>query len=212
MTAKRGTRNHPARKPLRRQLKILGGFQPLLLCCGCSALSLRGRFAGSTAKAVTAGASRAAGRRHHAAADPLCRHHHFQPLPARPRRRLRAGSRYHAEHPSGARRRNAAHDRRPAGAVADQFAAQRRFRGIPPYRQGLSGPIPRRRRGAGGGSRRASIIFVGHTGYGEPAAAQQPRDRGKGVCGKEAALFQPVHRRGEEEADRHRGGSGVSRQ
>ena len=91
-----------------------------------------------------------------------------------------------AQHPPRARRRDAAHDRRAAGAGADQRAAQRRFRRLPPHRAGLPRPIWRRRRRAGGRPRRPPAVLLGHAGHREPAAAQQPRHRRKGVCDQAA--------------------------
>ena len=121
----------------------------------------------------------------------------------------RAGNR--AQHPPRARCRDAAHDRRAAGAVADQFAARRRFRRFPPDRAGLPRPIRRRRRHSGGRPRRPAGVFLGHDGYDEPAATQQPRHRRQGLRRKEARLLQPVHRRGEEASDRDRRSAGHSR-
>ena len=58
---------------------------------------------------------------------------------------------------------------------------------------------------------RPAVVLLGHGGYREPAAAQQPRYRRQGVCDAAADLFEPVHRRGEEAADRHRRGAGHAR-
>ena len=95
-------------------------------------------------------------------------------------------------------------------ALTDTLA-QRRLREFSPHRFGLSRSIWQGRRRAGGGPRRPPVVLLGHAGHREPAAAQQPRNRGKGVRDQEPAIFEPVRRRGEEAADRDGRSAGASR-
>ena len=86
-----------------------------------------------------------------------------------PARRHPARARNRAQHPPGARRRSAAHDRRLAGAGADRRAAQRRFRGVSADRLRIPRTLRQGRCGAGGRPRWPPVIFVSHDGYRQSA-------------------------------------------
>ena len=75
-------------------------------------------------KAFPAGSARPPGRGNHAAADHLRGRHRLSQLPAGPQGRDRARAANRAQHPPDAGRRDAAHDRRAAGAGADGHAAR----------------------------------------------------------------------------------------
>ena len=154
------------------------------------------------AETLIASASRPSGRGNHAAADHFRGRHHVQQLQAGSSGRDPKGARNRAQRSPRARCGDAADHRRAPGAVADQRPARPGFRGIPPHQPGLPRPVRRRRRRTGGGPRRPPGVLLARTGHGKPATAQQPRHRRQGVRGKEAGLFQPVPRVGQETADR----------
>jgi hypothetical protein len=52
------------------------------------------------------------------------------------------------------------------------------------------------------------VVFLGHDRHRKPAVAQQPRNRGAGVCDQSSAIFKSLRRRGEETADRDGGSAG----
>ena len=60
------------------------------------------------------------------------------------------------------------------------------FDEFPPHRRGLSRAIWQGRRRAGGRPRGPPAVFLGHGGYRQPAAAQQPRHRREGVRDQDA--------------------------
>ena len=155
------------------------------------------------AKTFTASTSRPAGCGNHAAADPFCGWHRFAKLPARSpgRDATRPGNR--AQHSPGARCRDAADDRRAAGAGADQRVARSRLRGLPPDCARVFGAVRRRRRYPGCGPRRPTGVLLAHARCRKPAVTQQPRHCEEGVRGKEAGLFQPVLRGRQATADRN---------
>ena len=120
-----------------------------------------GRRSGAcVAKTFTASASRPSGRGNHAAADHFCGRHRLSTITSRTAGRDPTRARNRAQHSPRARLRDAADDRRAAGAVADQRAARRRFRQFPPHRARLPRPIRRRRRRAGGGPRRPPGVLL----------------------------------------------------
>ena len=163
------------------------------------------------AETLPASAPCSSGRGNHAAADRFRGRAGVQRLRAGPQGRFPARSGDRAQHPPGARRRDAAHDRRAAGAGAHQHAAQRRLREFSPHRFGFSRSIWQGRRRAGGGPRRPPVVLLGRGGQREPSAAQQPGHRRQGVCEQNAAILEPVRRRGETTADRDGRGAGASR-
>ena len=77
-----------------------------------------------SAKTFSPRASRPSGGGNYAAADHFRGRHRFQQLRTGSQGRHPAGARNRAQHPSRARRGNAAHDRRAPGPGADQRAAR----------------------------------------------------------------------------------------
>ena len=155
-----------------------------------------------SAKTFSPRASRPSGGGDYAAADHFRGRHRFQQLRTGSQGRHPTGAGNRAQHPSRARRGNAAHDRRAPGPGADQRAARSRFRGIPPHVPRLPRPIWRGWRGAGGRPRRPPIVFLGLPRHRKPATAQQSRDSRQGLRGKEAGLLQPFRWRGQKADDR----------
>ena len=113
-----------SRNPAASASKILGEVSALLLCSRFGALAPNASSRDPRAKTLPASASRPSGRGNHAAADYFRGRHRLQQLRAGPQGRDAARARNRAQHPPRARRRDAAHDRRTPGAVADQCAAQ----------------------------------------------------------------------------------------
>ena len=70
------------------------------------------------------------------------------------------------------------------------------FEGFRSIASGFPRSIWQGGRRAGGGPRRPPVVLLGHNGQRQPAFAQQPRNRGKGVCDQEPALLKSVRRRG----------------
>ena len=184
-----------------------GIFQPMSLAYFSASPKLAQSWPlgrGLRAETDIASPSRAAGRGNDVAADHFRGRHRLPQLSTGSPGRHAARARDGAQHPPAARCGDAAHDRRPAGAGADQLAAQRRFRQFPPHRIRLPRPVRQGRRGAGGRPRRTPGVLLADAGHREPAAAQQSRDPREGVRDAAAAILQPVLRRGETAADHHR--------